>query len=547
MSCDNLPPPTTADTKSAVADIANALGTKSCTNNSDVTEYSTSLSTEASAPMVSGNLDVDSDFTKTITSNTGCEQITIAANTFASANQKITCIMSSDTSNVKSTTTAINSIVFDVGGNFTGNNITITQGIIVKLMQTMELSSTVTQKISDQVKVAAMSAVDAVQNSTSGIGSTPQGSKLCIQAKTDILNQNLAKTVEDSFKNIESVQQYSNSIVFKVKGDFTVKDSLVINQDIVLDIIASQILTSSVSKTLESFSTSISEFKAKAEQVAKNLGVESIGGKAGKSAALKASVRNQGRIGMAIVIMVGIAMMFLFSSKVKPGNDPNDPAAGAQLFGFTLAAASMFVKWGGLMSVILIFIMSGAGIWWSFSGYYTQYDKRRAELLKKVQLCVSAETEKPGENPDCAKDKLGQEGADPKPPYAIMIASFVGVFIGLIGAYIVFRLFTAKPAIETQAAALLASAAAPGTGVTPTVSPSVPGATPGAASTITPTLPATTVAAAPGTVPGVAPPVVPTTPSPTVTPVPTGVTTSVVTKKKGKSKSKKSKSKRKRS
>jgi len=448
MSCDSLPPPTPEEVDEGVSGIAKAVGAQSCSTASDVTEFSTVAEAELKVPMASGRVSLDTDFTDTKTSTLGCEQLFINANKFAASNKRITCMLSKMTNAITSTTSAVNSIVFDVGKDFVGQNITFNQSINVKIIDVKQLDNIQKAEIASEVKTATLTAVDAVQKSKSGLAATPQGSKICIETKNKIENESLTNIVDETINEIDSVTQVGNTIVFKVAGNMTVKGDLKIDQDIILDITATQILSSSVDKALSEFVSNLSEVKTTVSQAAENLGVESIGGKAGRSAADRQRARNEGQYGIFATIAFAIVVMYFLSSKVVPGKNPNDPQAGASIFGFALGGASAPMKWGGLVLCLILLFVSGYGMWWAVVGFYNQYDQDRAAYIQNAQKCLALEG---GTNPpaSCSKEAIAaQKEKFEKPPgiqYQFLVPSAIGILLGCVGLYFVYRLFTGKP------------------------------------------------------------------------------------------------------
>jgi hypothetical protein len=114
---------------------------------------------------------------------------------------------------------------------------------------------------------------------------------------------------------------------------------------------------------LKDFVSNLNEVKTKISQTAVNLGVESIGGKAGRSAADRQRARNEGGYGIVATIAFAIVLMYLISSKVVPGKNPLDPQAGASVFGFALGGASTALKLGGLLGSLLVLAAGSYGIW----------------------------------------------------------------------------------------------------------------------------------------------------------------------------------------
>ncbi|NBP59056.1 hypothetical protein EBU71_21405, partial [bacterium] len=201
-SCDNLGEPTPKQKEDSVANVLKALGTKSCSTSSDITQFSLAAGGYISTPFGGAGVGMNQDYSSAVTGTDGCEQVAVAADEFASSVKKISCLITSDSSNVNVKTLNTNTIEFDAGRDLEAEDIKLNQKIGVKVVTMANLSNNTKQKIADEVQNAAMRTIEVAQDSKSGMGATPQGSKVVSQAKSELSQENLTKIVNETIKDV---------------------------------------------------------------------------------------------------------------------------------------------------------------------------------------------------------------------------------------------------------------------------------------------------------------------------------------------------------
>ena len=184
MSCNELGPPTDNDIKEGASQIAAALGTKSCDTSSDITQFGMAANAYVNTPIGDAGMGFNTEYSSALTGTSGCEQVSIASKKFASSVKKIACLISRDKSNVGVKTLNTNTIQFKAGRDLEAEKISLVQKINVKVISTANLSRETKNEISDSVKTAALDVLSCAQDSVSGMGATPQGSKIVAQAST---------------------------------------------------------------------------------------------------------------------------------------------------------------------------------------------------------------------------------------------------------------------------------------------------------------------------------------------------------------------------
>jgi len=327
--CKSSSPPSKKEIKNAIPDILNALGTQACANHSDIQQASMAAAAQGGGFGISVGGSVSGSYAKSKVSSVGCEQVSLAAKQYLAATKKIACILNENVTTTTKQLTARNSIIFrSRNGNVNVGDLKINQSIEIVMLDLTQLSTTAKNSIADEVKQTALQIADTVQESKSGMGATPQGSKSVSDERAEITSENINNVVERVINDISITADADNSILIEtVNGDINLKDTD-IDQNILINITAELITTSAVDNALQSIATSVSTQESKARQAAENLGADTLGRQAADGVAQ--IVKEQaafgggmwGIIGGIIVLCVGGYLFFKYKGGTEKQQSP---------------------------------------------------------------------------------------------------------------------------------------------------------------------------------------------------------------------------------
>lgn len=376
-SCDNLGAPAPNDLDDGVAQMAKAMGIRSCSNYNTSQQFSASARASIDTGLGSASGSVSTSMANSITDSVGCEQLFLSANQYASATKKISCLLTKNTAAVSDSTSNVNTIKLKAGKDLNAQDIRLNQSISVKLIKLSSLTNEQKQEISDVVQKTALASIDAVQNSKSGIGATPQGSKVCTDNKAKMTQENLTNITNETINTISNTQSNTNEIVIEAGGNLNLFKTFEANQNIVVDIVATAILSNSVSTALSSFTSELSSLTAKASQSAENLGAESLGRQAGDAAAAIAAAEKTGTYSMLSAVALAMVLV-AFASRTKTGTEVDKKEKQRS-----------FIKKILIIGFCIFGIPSSFGVWWFFKGYEDAYNIQLSATVEALRQCAA--------------------------------------------------------------------------------------------------------------------------------------------------------------
>jgi hypothetical protein len=259
---------TPEDLKSATVDMMKATGAQSCTT--------AGMSAEAKASVMGGLGEAGVKVQASATS--GCEQIAALAQSFKQSTDAISCIIGKSTQSISADTSAVNSISFEIGGDFFGGesnetSIAIEQGIIQRIVDIKQMSVEQKAAIANVVDTFNQQAAQVGLNSKTEAGATPQGQKAITDIATKISNSNAAAQVNDTISEIVTTVSAGNNVLFKVGGNFYMPaKGFTSNQNILQDITAAAILTNSMSADVKNMFKAINLQDTKVDTKSDNKG-----------------------------------------------------------------------------------------------------------------------------------------------------------------------------------------------------------------------------------------------------------------------------------
>jgi hypothetical protein len=406
MSCNNLPPPTKEQTTNAAAQIATALGTTACATSSDITQFSMGGTAYVNTPIADAGIGFQQSYSDSLTNTIGCEQIAIASNEFAASAKKISCFITKDSSNVTVDTKTVNTIIFEAGRDFIiEDEMKLTQKAQVKVVSLTKLDQSTKNAMTNEVKTAALNIIDQIQDSKSGMGATPQGSKAVSQARTNVEQIDFSNVTNETIKNININTDTQNTIKIKAGRDILFKSKFEANQELLADVAAQVFLSNAVSAALESFTSTTSETRAQLKQKAENLGADTLGRQAAEGLAKVVQTQRESQFGTASIVFI-IAAAIVAIIFLKKGGSGGGGGGGSGGGGTTVVVAGtgggtvpISGKSGGFGKIAIVIIgtlISSLGIYASVKAMQTftkeAYDKQYVEKVKnagaKLKSCL---------------------------------------------------------------------------------------------------------------------------------------------------------------
>jgi hypothetical protein len=287
----NCPPPAAepSDVANNIASTLQAAGVKSCSTDQTSTQFSAQMQGSIMG-MMQGNASVQASGNHTAT--VGCEQVSAISNAYKQTVNNITCTIKNNTNNITNSQQGVNSIRLESGRDIivkcdgctdpacasnTGGGLTFRQKINMKMMSSIQLSSSDVKSIANNTQAVCQGIAKVAMDSTSGLGATAQGQKSIQEATNTISQQNFNEAVTNAVNNINVTQNADNSITIKAGRDiFLTGKQCTFDQDTALEIIANAIISDVVQSTMENVAAAINTNDNTAEAKAVNTGAESL-------------------------------------------------------------------------------------------------------------------------------------------------------------------------------------------------------------------------------------------------------------------------------
>ena len=288
--------------------ILQAMGARSCKTDGSV--FQAEVQAKANALVVSTSVGAKTSLAKT--SAIGCEQIAAITNKYNKAVQNVACIINSSHNVTSTDVKGVQSVVFSatpiLGDPNSGNleidcpeGFNIDQNMVLKMVSKVNLSDDEIAQITSECNDVIKTAVDAVQNSTSGIAATPQGSKAISDTLANINTVDQKNQVKETIKEINTSMSGSQIVSMTGKNVRISGKGCEIKQTMLIDLIAEQIVRDTVTTGLTTINKSVMETETKMSQTAKNLGAEELGLK----------LDNPGAISKWAYIIIGVVLLVL--------------------------------------------------------------------------------------------------------------------------------------------------------------------------------------------------------------------------------------------
>jgi len=321
-TCPPPPPPTQEQLNSEASALIKSAGIKTCETSQE------SMTAEAhikvSVPFVSGNAGMS--MTSNKSSTLGCEQVTVITDKYRKAVNTTTCLLKETKNIVKNTVSGINSIKFlagrDLDVNCNGSDgLSIKQGMTLDMISQINLSQTELAKIESACKDVVKTVAESAMSSESGLGATPQGSKLIKDTLTDIQQNNYSASIAKTLNETLNSMNGSNEILFTAGRDLRISGSRCnFEQDMLIKMVAASTIDTTLSDMMSNLSDTLNDTSVKATATAVNKGADDLAAAVKTDDTPLSKNAMYAAIAIAVVLVVGgiIAVVMMNNSDSQP-------------------------------------------------------------------------------------------------------------------------------------------------------------------------------------------------------------------------------------
>lgn len=293
------------------AKILQAMGARSCKTDGSI--FQAEIQAQVSTILADASFGAKTSLANT--SAIGCEQIAAITNKYNKAVQNVACLLNTSTNVTKTTVSGVQNINFDAtGGDLDINcpaGFNINQKMVLKMVNKINLNDQEVAQIANECNDVIKTAVDAAQSSTSGLGATPQGSKAISDTLANINNISQTNKIKETIKEIVTKMDGKQDVSFKARNIRLSGKNCNINQDMLIEMIAEQIVADTVTTGLSNISKTVVETETKLAQTAKNTGAEDL---ALKLPGLGSGAGRYIVIGVVLLVLVG-GILFIVNKR----------------------------------------------------------------------------------------------------------------------------------------------------------------------------------------------------------------------------------------
>lgn len=263
---------TDTEAKSAADNILNAIGATACSTtewtSTDPTITSSStfvglLGYMSSSYAETGGIETDS-------SSLGCEQIAVTAIQYAQTKKSIVQILNCSCTTINTSTIANNTIKITSYNSQWDCDLNISQNIDINVVSLNEITEQQKVDISSLTSTFLQNSVENLITSSSELGSTSDGQKTINDINTNITEETLINQATTTVNEMITSTSVGNQIEIELHDSLLTGEECNFDQNILLDITARNILSSSLSTLFEnqSIQDAISEISTTQESEA---------------------------------------------------------------------------------------------------------------------------------------------------------------------------------------------------------------------------------------------------------------------------------------
>jgi hypothetical protein len=273
-TCPPPPPPTNEQLISESAALMKSAGIRTCENSQESATF------EGKMDLFLASASMSATYNKS--SSIGCEQVAVITDKYRKAVNTTTCLLKETKNVVKNVVSGINSIKFEAGRDLDVNcngqdGLSIRQGMTLEMISQITLSQTELAKIETACKDVVKTIAESATSSESGLGATPQGSKLIKDTLTDIEQTDYKASISKTLNETLNSMNGSNEILFTAGRDLRISGSRCkFEQDMIIKMVAASTIDSTLSDMMSNLSDTLNDTSVKSTADAKSRGADDL-------------------------------------------------------------------------------------------------------------------------------------------------------------------------------------------------------------------------------------------------------------------------------
>jgi hypothetical protein len=216
----------------------------------------------------------EAGFIKTRGTTEGCEQVIAQANQYNNTILNVKCTLSKHVTSATNRIAVVNKINAE-GAKLECKNINFLQTINIKSLAATSFSDQSLNDITDNIINGLDETAQLMQNSESGFGATPQGSKFLKESKTNLFTDNSKKDIKETITTTLNSIFANNEL--NIKNINFSAENCNFTQDVIIEVVATTLVDTVFSNFFSSYIEAQKKSLDKIEQVSKNAGAPTLG------------------------------------------------------------------------------------------------------------------------------------------------------------------------------------------------------------------------------------------------------------------------------
>lgn len=257
--------------------------------------------------------------TDSTTSAIGCEQIAVTAVRYVQTKKSIMEILNCSCTNIDQSAVATNKVRLVAHGSVIDCDLVINQEIQIKTIALNEVSTEMKQEIERLTTDFLDFSIDKMVTDSGEMGKTPSGQKSVTDLKTELNSEETQRQINENITNMIQTINADNEIVVEIHDSVLSGSSCKMDQNILLEVVATNILSSSMdllfkSQEFKDIMTKTDETQESEQegmagvQEARNEGITAIGEAIGLP-----NLSNAGFIVLLVIFLLLPLLIFMFS------------------------------------------------------------------------------------------------------------------------------------------------------------------------------------------------------------------------------------------
>jgi hypothetical protein len=324
--CPEVPTLPLAQVQTEANKILSAAGAQSCQTDASIQQFEAQMRASVGFASTAAGVKASNSNTSTI----GCDQLTVIANKYNKTVQNVACMLKTSKNVTRTTASGINNIIWestngDIDVECGEGGLNFSQKMNLQIISKVSLSSQELTQIANEVNDVVKTVAEAVQDSKSGIGATPQGQKAISDTLTNINTIDQKNKIDETIKELVTSISGANTVTIRAKGNIKIRGNQCrIDQDMVLNMIADQVVNDAVSTSLSALSKTVSESESRVSQKGEALGAESLALKLADT-----TVDSLLILGIVGIIVLGVVVFLMTKFKKVDLNKMAESASSA--------------------------------------------------------------------------------------------------------------------------------------------------------------------------------------------------------------------------